>query len=129
MQQRLWLVSLVGILSTIMTARAEKLPGVDALWRGEAKLELARPLTIDADAPGGRQWHLCHFTRKDDARGPAGPFTPDPANPVIRGGDLFRKICSQPGAQCPADTVDEGTPEILGRDADGAFLVTFHGAR
>lgn len=80
------------------------------------------------DAPGGRAWHLCHFTRANGPQGPAGVFTPDAANPVVRGGALFSSICARPGAHCPAGVVDEGTPEILGRDTDGAFLLTFHGA-
>jgi hypothetical protein len=70
-------------------------------------------------------WSLCHFTRAGES--PIGPFVPDPHNPVVKSGELWSKICVDPGKVCdPARTVDEGTPDII--DArDGYFYVTFHG--
>jgi hypothetical protein len=55
-----------------------------------------------------------------------GRFTPDPDNPVVKGGDLWSRICDQAGSTCPSTTVDEGTPEIIAQSS-GQFLVTFHG--
>ena len=49
------------------------------------------------------------------------------ANPVVVGGDLWSKICSGKGKHCPEDTHDEGTPEIVGKNDEGYFYVTFHG--
>lgn len=69
-------------------------------------------------------WAMCHYTRKSAS--PMGRFRPDPGNPVVKGGDLWRRICDRPGSACPSTTVDEGTPEIISRSG-GQFLVTFHG--
>jgi len=69
-------------------------------------------------------WAMCHYTRK--AVTPMGRFTPDPGNPVVKGGDLWARICDRAGSTCPPTTVDEGTPEIIGQ-SNGQFLVTFHG--
>jgi len=70
-------------------------------------------------------WNLCHFSRSGED--PAGPFTANPQNPVVTGGQLWKQICSGAGKHCSAGTVDEGTPEIVQKDADGYFWVTFHG--
>lgn len=69
-------------------------------------------------------WAMCHYTRK--ALSPMGRFTPDFGNPVVRGGDLWARICSGANTSCPPTTVDEGTPEIIAK-THGQFLVTFHG--
>jgi hypothetical protein len=70
-------------------------------------------------------WSMCHYTRA--GRSPMGQFTPDPANPVIRNGQLWSEICSGPGKGCrPGATGDEGTPAYLGK-AGGYYYFTFHG--
>ena len=69
-------------------------------------------------------WAMCHYFRR--AASPMGRFTPDPDNPVVKGGDLWSRICDQAGSTCPSTTVDEGTPEIIAQSS-GHFLVTFHG--
>ena len=68
-------------------------------------------------------WSLCHYIREDTS--PIGRFTADRANPIVRGGGLWSRICAGAKA-CPSTTVDEGTPDILERRA-GRFVVTFHG--
>lgn len=70
-------------------------------------------------------WRMCHYTRAGLL--PDGPFTPNPHNPVVVGGQLWGRICALPGAHCHVGMVDEGTPEIVLKDADGFFYVTFHG--
>lgn len=70
-------------------------------------------------------WMMCHYFRNSTS--PTGAFTSNPHNPVVRGGQLWSQICAQPGAHCQSGMVDEGTPEIVHRDADGYFYVTFHG--
>lgn len=70
-------------------------------------------------------WSLCHYTRTGAS--PMGRFVPDPANPVVRGGGLWSRICSGAGKECPPTTYDEGTPDIVEK-RQGEFWVTFHGA-
>ena len=83
---------------------------------------LSQCLTVQ-DAGG---WSLCHFTRAGES--PLGPFVPDPHNPVVRGGELWSRICNGAGKACnPAKTHDEGTPDIT-EMRGGYFYVTFHGA-
>ena len=65
-----------------------------------------------------------HYTRHN--ADPVGPFAPDPNNPVVRGGELWRQICG-PGKMCPAGTYGEGTPDIVVK-RNGYFVVSFHGA-
>lgn len=69
-------------------------------------------------------WHLCLYTR--DGASPMGPWTASPRNPVVKGGDLWGKICSQSG-QCPSSVNDEGTPQIIAIDGSGYYYVTLHG--
>jgi hypothetical protein len=70
-------------------------------------------------------WNMCHYSRVGDS--PMGPFQPDPANPVVRSGQLWNQICSGPGKACqPGITHDEGTPDIVEKKG-GYFYVTFHG--
>eukprot|EP00048_Salpingoeca_helianthica_P015796 m.228656 g.228656 ORF g.228656 m.228656 type:complete len:388 (-) comp17552_c0_seq1:53-1216(-) len=69
-------------------------------------------------------WNMCHYTRKSIL--PNGPFVPNPANPVVRGGQLWSQICAQPNAHCHVGMVDEGTPEIVAK-INGEYYVTFHG--
>jgi len=76
---------------------------------------------LDNNLKGG--WALCHYSRRSPS--PLGPFVADSANPVVRGGQLWSKICGQ-SRTCPADTVDEGTPDIVAKQ-NGQFLVTMHG--
>lgn len=73
----------------------------------------------------GVGWELAHFYRSGDAS-PLGAWTPDPANPVVKGGQLFGQICAGPGKHCPVGTVDEGTPQIVEK-VGGDYYVTFHG--
>ena len=76
---------------------------------------------LDVQNRGG--WSLCHYSRRSQS--PLGAFAPDPANPVVRGGQLWSRLCG-PGRACPAGIVDEGTPDIVAKRPDG-FLVTIHG--
>lgn len=69
-------------------------------------------------------WAMCHYIRK--AASPMGKFSADPRNPVVKGGDLWARICDRARSGCPSTTVDEGTPEII-HQSNGQFLVTFHG--
>ena len=71
----------------------------------------------------GSGWGLSHFYRV--AASPLGAWTPNPRNPVVRGGDLFNKICGV-GKHCLVGMVDEGTPEIVEK-VGADFYVTFHG--
>lgn len=73
---------------------------------------------------GGKGWALCHYTRRSAS--PLGRFTADRANPVVRGGQIWSRLCAGTGKACPSTTLDEGTPEIVTKK-DGAYLVTFHG--
>lgn len=77
---------------------------------------------MDRENRGG--WSLCHYARRSPS--PLGPFVPDPANPVVRGGQLWKSICAGAGKSCPAGIVDEGTPDIV--EKRGAhFIVSLHG--
>jgi hypothetical protein len=76
---------------------------------------------LDRAEVGG--WGLCHYTRRSST--PMGRFVPDPANPVVRGGQLWREICRE-AKSCPPGVIDEGTPDIVGK-RDGVFTVTIHG--
>jgi|GEM_PF-2027366 len=77
-------------------------------------------------------WNLCHASRV--GRDPMGPFTPDPNNPVVKGGDLWKRICDQSTDDCKilstgsavGGVVDEGTPDIL-KKVNGEYVVSFHG--
>jgi hypothetical protein len=71
-------------------------------------------------------WNLCHYTREGSS--PLGLFDRDSANPVVIGGQLWNKICSRNTNLCPVDMRDEGTPQIITKNGDGYFYVTFHGA-
>ena len=93
-------------------------------------------------------WNMCHFTRAGPD--PMGPFTPSPYNPVVKSGQLWgyalrpgscgplcccmhvlccccRPICAGSGKHCTPGTGSEGTPEIVMKDYEGYFYVTFHG--
>ncbi|MET3763019.1 hypothetical protein [Sphingomonas sp. UYEF23] len=69
-------------------------------------------------------WSLCHYSRANES--PTGRFTADPANPVVRGGQLWSRICAGENKACPVSTHDEGTPYIIEK-RNGKFIVTFHG--
>jgi hypothetical protein len=71
-------------------------------------------------------WNLCHYTRS--GLSPLGAFSADPANPVVSGGQLWGQICSGIAKACPKTMRDEGTPQILRKNGQGYFYVTFHGA-
>jgi hypothetical protein len=79
-------------------------------------------LAQELAAAGG--WNLNHYTRHNPD--PLGPFTPDPNNPVVHSGELWRQICG-PGKMCPTGTHDEGTSDIVEK-RNGYFVVSFHGA-
>ena len=78
---------------------------------------------LDVNATGG--WMLAHFFLANSPT-PFGAWTANPRNPVVRGGDLFNRICAGPGKHCAPGMVDEGTPDIV-EMAGGEFYVTFHG--
>ena len=72
-----------------------------------------------------KRWSLCHYSRS--GRDPmSGPFTANPRNPVVRGGQLWNRICAGAGKHCTSTMYDEGTPEIVDK-INGWFYVTFHG--
>lgn len=77
---------------------------------------------LDRNNAGG--WALCHYIRR--GRSPLGAFSPDAANPVVRGGELWSRICGGQGKACPEGVVAEGTPDIVS-GSGGVYLVTFHG--
>jgi hypothetical protein len=76
---------------------------------------------LDLNDQGG--WALCHYTRRSDS--PLGLFVADSANPVVRGGELWSRICG-PAKSCPVGVIDEGTPDIVTK-RNAMFLVTLHG--
>ena len=55
-----------------------------------------------------------------------GEWVYNKANPVVTGGQLWSQICDGTGKHCTKGFHDEGTPEIVCKDA-GFFFVTFHG--
>jgi hypothetical protein len=71
-------------------------------------------------------WNLCHYSRHGML--PTGVFVPDPANPVVVGGELWNRICAGKSSVCPTSMRDEGTPQILFKNREGYYYVTFHGA-
>jgi len=79
-------------------------------------------LSQQLDPTGG--WCLAHFYLIGSS--PFGRWTIDPANPVVRSGELWKYICSGPGKHCSEGTIDEGTPQIVEK-IKGWYVVTFHG--
>lgn len=77
---------------------------------------------LGRDDEGG--WSLCHYTRK--SKSPLGKFSADPANPVVRGGQLWSSICGKEKTSCKAKVFDEGTPDIVEKRGD-RYVVTMHG--
>ena len=76
-------------------------------------------------APGGKVgWTLSHFSSATPD--PLGAWVANAHNPVVRGGDLWSRICAGAGKHCLPGTVDEGTPDIVEKRGD-EFIVTFHG--
>jgi len=73
---------------------------------------------------GSGRWNLCHYYRQSDS--PTGPWIPNSNNPVVKGGELWSRICNGSSKHCSPGTIDEGTPEIVMKK-DGWFFVTFHG--
>lgn len=74
-----------------------------------------------------KSWALCHFYR--NSSDPRGPWTENKHNPVVRGGELFKRICKDSliyKKHCSVSTKDEGTPDIVEK-VNGDFFVTFHG--
>jgi hypothetical protein len=69
-------------------------------------------------------WNINHYTLP--GRSPMSRFTADSANPVVKSGQLWSKICG-PHKSCPPGTSSEGTPEISFK-TNGYYYVTFHGA-
>lgn len=70
-------------------------------------------------------WSPCHYVQK--AASPAGRFVADKANPVVRSGQLWSRICAGKGNACDhVGTIDEGTREIV-QKAVGRYLITSHG--
>jgi len=69
----------------------------------------------------------CLFTRKNDL---LGKFIPDPENPILKGGQLWSRICIE-GSSCKKlvenkPIIDEGTFEIVEYKAP-YYYVMFHG--
>jgi hypothetical protein len=64
---------------------------------------------LQAGAAGA--WQLSRFSLHSPS--PFGSWVPNPANPVVHGGQLFNQICSGAGKHCEVGMVDEGTPEIV----------------
>jgi hypothetical protein len=83
---------------------------------------------LNVHGKGG--WMMSHFTLKS-VRDPTDSglkmWTPNPKNPVVKGGELFKEICSGIGKHCQVGMVDEGTPQIVEKTLNGDFIVTFHG--
>ena len=81
-------------------------------------------------------WQLCHYTTAAGEENPAAAVWRPSFNgsaPSVAGGQLWGSICAGSGKHCSvkagADhvgTVDEGTPQIVRKDEDGYFWVTFH---
>ena len=71
-------------------------------------------------------WDMCHYTRGGSV--PIGRFVADRENPVVRGGELWGRICKGVEKACPESMQDEGTPQIIKKSEEGYFYVTFHGA-
>ena len=87
-------------------------------------------------------WKLCHYTKagpdplssplssppSSSSSSSSSSWIPNPENPVVAGGQLWGPIC-EGSSNCPSGGHfhDEGTPEIVAKDADGWFFVTFHG--
>jgi hypothetical protein len=80
---------------------------------------------VQSLAPAGKGgWTLSHFSSA--TADPLGAWVANARNPVVRGGDLFNRICAGTGKHCLLGTVDEGTPDIVEKIGD-EFIVTFHG--
>ena len=75
-------------------------------------------------------WSGCHAMRS--GKDPRGAFAAKHANPVIHGGDLWNRICTDPSAVCvtipgaPKKVFDEGTFDIVHHDGTN-YWITFHG--
>ena len=73
-------------------------------------------------------WGLCEFSLKNvmDPTIGSPSWVENMNNPVVKSGQLWSKICSPP-SHCSPLTIEEGTPDIVKKDTDGYFWVTFHG--
>jgi hypothetical protein len=75
-------------------------------------------------------WNGCHVERS--GADPLGEFAAAHANPVLRGGDLWDRICDAAGDDCsripgrPGRVFDEGTFDVV-EQREGWFFVSFHG--
>jgi hypothetical protein len=86
---------------------------------------LSQVLTgLKSSVAPAKKWHMNHYWLA--SQNPMSRFKADPANPVVKNGQLWSRICVV-GTSCPDGTYDEGTPEISFK-AGGYFYVTFHGA-
>ena len=85
-------------------------------------------------------WQLCHYSTVPGEPNPAvADWRPSfnissSGAPSVAGGQLWSAICAGKGKHCSVKggsdnvgTVDEGTPQIVRKDSDGYFWVTFHG--
>lgn len=98
---------------------------VDGSSYYDSKANIWHMLTQCMAASNAGGWGLCHYTRTGPS--PMGPFTADAANPVVRSGQLWSRICAGAGKACdPRTTKEEGTPDIIAKRSD-YFFVTFHG--
>jgi len=73
-------------------------------------------------------WNMCLFTLTNSVT-PFGLYVPSGANPVVRSGQLWSRICTptRPAHCNPATMGSEGTPDIPYKDDEGYYYVTFHG--
>lgn len=74
-------------------------------------------------------WNMCLFYLVGSADPMVGTWVAAGANPVVRSGQLWQTICctTRPCSCDPGTMGSEGTPDIVGRDSEGFFYVTFHG--
>ena len=82
-------------------------------------------------------WQLCHYSAVGDPNPATADWKPtfNATHPSVVAGSLWASICEGRGKHCDSrrgndnvGTVDEGTPQIVSKDAaTGDFFVTFHG--
>lgn len=66
----------------------------------------------------GGQWAICHSYKIGSD--PLGAWMENPNNPVVENGEFYDQL-GYP------ELFDEGTPDIVQKNADGSFTVTIHG--
>jgi hypothetical protein len=114
---------------TVMASPVEGTPYECALVDGGAFFDQAggRWLYLSQCLDRTDTWAMCLFIR--NSLDPVGPFQPFTTQPTVAGGQLWSQICAGPNKHCLPSMAEEGTPEIVMRDAEGYYYVTFHGYR